>query len=458
MNTVQRIGFIAGLIVLLLGFIAPFPQIPPSIQHTLGIAFFAICFWTCEPVPIQLSSLFLLVLYPLTGLLTFEQSFAPFAGKTVWLIFTGMAISMTIDQSGVGTLLANFLKRFLSRSPSLLIVQLHCVGLATAFVVPSGVVRVLLLFPIGLALCSALRFPYDNKVNTVVLLSLVSSTVFGGFGILTGAVPNMIVAGQFQEWGKESIFWSTWLVWMFPLVGIGRSMLSAFLIWVFWGRKIAPLTPNSSQETHFTFTPAQKKTLGVLTLGVVGWATDTVHQIPPVFIALVIVLILSIPSWGTLNVKDLKKLDFSFLFYIAALFSLGNALNESGFNGLFIAASAKWVDLSMWELPQRYFALTLLTVPLDFVMDIAAVAAVVTHPFLQLATEYDLQALPATMSIGMATTLVFLPYQAAPLMVAYSYKKFALSHLILLQFTLSGLSLLFLYPLNLIYWSLIGFL
>ena len=32
-------------------------------------------------------------------------------------------------------------------------------------------------FPIGLALCSALRFPNDNRVNTVVLLSLVSSTV-----------------------------------------------------------------------------------------------------------------------------------------------------------------------------------------------------------------------------------------------------------------------------------------
>ena len=162
----------------------------------------------------------------------------------------------------------------------------------------------------------------------------------------------------------------------------------------------------------------------MLTLGVVGWATDTVHHIPPVFIALVIVLILSIPSWGTLNVKDLKKLDFSFLFYIAALFSLGNALNEAGFNDLFIATAARWIDLSMWELPHRYFALTLLTVPLDFVMDIAAVAAVVTHPFLQLATEYDLQALPAAMSIGMATTLVFFPIKLLPLWLPIPIKNF----------------------------------
>lgn len=458
MNTVQRIGALTGLVCLVAGLIAPLPQIAPTIQLTLGIALFALCFWTFEPVPIQLSSLFLLVLYPLTDLLTFEESFAPFAGKTIWLIFTGMAISMTLEQTGVGTLLANIMKRVLSRHPALLIAQLHFIGLATAFIVPSGVVRVLLLFPIGLALCTSLKCTNDQKATTVVLLSLVSSTVFGGFGILTGAVPNMILAGQLHEWGNESIFWSTWFVWMFPLVGIGRSILSAFLIWIFWGRTIAPFRPIPQKETEFTFTTAQKKTLGVLTFGVIGWATDTVHQIPPVYVALAVVLILLIPHWGTLNVKDLKKLDFTFLFYIAALFSLGTALSGSGFNDAFINNAVEWAHLSRWDLPQRYFALTLLTVPLDFVMDIAAVAAVVTHPFLQLAAEHELGILPAAMSIGMATTLVFLPYQAAPLMVAYSYRKFALSHLVLLQFSLSLLSLIFLYPLNLVYWSWAGFL
>ena len=458
MNTVQRIGALTGLVCLVAGLIAPLPQIAPTIQLTLGIALFALCFWTFEPVPIQLSSLFLLVLYPLTDLLTFEESFAPFAGKTIWLIFTGMAISMTLEQTGVGTLLANIMKRVLSRHPALLIAQLHFIGLATAFIVPSGVVRVLLLFPIGLALCTSLKCTNDQKATTVVLLSLVSSTVFGGFGILTGAVPNMILAGQLHEWGNESIFWSTWFVWMFPLVGIGRSILSAFLIWIFWGRTIAPFRPIPQKETEFTFTTPQKKTLGVLTFGVIGWATDTVHQIPPVYVALAVVLILLIPHWGTLNVKDLKKLDFTFLFYIAALFSLGTALSGSGFNDAFINNAVEWAHLSRWDLPQRYFALTLLTVPLDFVMDIAAVAAVVTHPFLQLAAEHELGILPAAMSIGMATTLVFLPYQAAPLMVAYSYRKFALSHLVLLQFSLSLLSLIFLYPLNLVYWSWAGFL
>ena len=456
MNTVQRIGALTGLVCLVAGLIAPLSQIAPTIQLTLGIALFALCFWTFEPVPIQLSSLFLLVLYPLTDLLTFEESFAPFAGKTIWLIFTGMAISMTLEQTGVGTLLANIMKRVLSRHPALLIAQLHFIGLATAFIVPSGVVRVLLLFPIGLALCTSLKCTNDQKATTVVLLSLVSSTVFGGFGILTGAVPNMILAGQLHEWGNESIFWSTWFVWMFPLVGIGRSILSAFLIWIFWGRTIAPFRPIPQKETEFTFTTAQKKTLGVLTFGVIGWATDTVHQIPPVYVALAVVLILLIPHWGTLNVKDLKKLDFTFLFYIAALFSLGTALSGSGFNDAFINNAVEWAHLSRWDLPQRYFALTLLTVPLDFVMDIAAVAAVVTHPFLQLAAEHELGILPAAMSIGMATTLVFLPYQAAPLMVAYSYRKFALSHLVLLQFSLSLLSLIFL--LNLVYWSWAGFL
>ena len=60
------------------------------------------------------------------------------------------------------------------------------------------------------------------------------------------------------------------------------------------------------------------------------------------------------------------------------------------------------------------------------------------------------------MSVGMATTLVFLPYQAAPFMVAYSYRRFSLSRLIATILAISLLSLLLLCPLNIAYWHWLG--
>ena len=97
-----------------------------------------------------------------------------------------------------------------------------------------------------------------------------------------------------------------------------------------------------------------------------------------------------------------------------------------------------------------------MAVPLDFLMDIAAVAAVLTPPTLVLAASHGIAPLAAAMSIGMATTLIFLPYQAAPCMVAYSYRRFSLVELALTQFLISTISLLALYPLNILYWHFLN--
>lgn len=456
MNWQQQVGLCLGLGGLALGFASPLSTLSPQIQAALGMALFALAFWTFEPVPIEYTSLLLLVIFPLGGLLSFEQSFAPFAGKTIWLIFAGMALSMALGETGIGDLVASALKKHLSHRPAALIAQLHAVGLLAAFLVPSGVVRVLLLMPIGISICAMFRSDDAQRLQTTVLISLVSSTIFGGFGLLTGAVPNLVIAGQVEHMGGQPIFWSTWFLWMFPLVGLARCLLSAAVIWLFFARRMASLSPVVARSAPLATTPAQRKTLAILSLGVCLWATDALHQVPPVFVALFLVLLLVLPQWGPLPSASLGRLNFPFLFYIAALFSLGTALDSSGFNQVFIHYGTQWIELDTWDLPQRYYALTLLSVPLDFAMDIAAVAAVLTQPFIELASSHGMDPMGAAMAIGMATTLVFLPYQAAPFMVAYSFKRFSLLQLVLTQCAVSTLSLLLIYPLNPLLWHFFG--
>jgi len=401
--------------------------------------------------------MFLLLLFPLSGLLTFEQSFAPFAGKAIWLIFSGMVISHALSETGLGKLTADYILPLLSRSPFLLTLQLHLLALGCAFLVPSGVVRVLLLMPIGLSLIEKLHCDTPDILNSTILLSLVCGTIFGGFGILTGAVPNLVVAGQLEQTGAATIYWSTWFTWMFPIVGLGRTLLSTLIIWSLFSRKLGVLKHhNTTSSVLPTTNETQRITLFILVAGVIFWATDAIHQIAPVYVGLSLVLLLLSPWKGPLQLVSIRQLNFPFLFYIAALFSLGTALDTSGFNQLFVNHATNLVDLSQLSFLEQHFALTLLAVPLDFLMDIAAVAAVLTTPAISLATSHGMSPLAAAMSIGMATTLVFLPYQAAPFMVAYSYRRFSLVQLALTQFLISTVSLLVFYPLNVLYWHLIG--
>ncbi len=258
--------------------------------------------------------------------------------------------------------------------------------------------------------------------------------------------------------GYGTLYWSTWLVWMFPCVGLARCTLSALIIWYFFARNLGPLQRSSVNSTSAPFGTEQWKVIAILCLGICLWATDAVHLIPPTHIALLLVLLLLAPTWGALSLPQLRGLNFSFLFYIAALFSLGTALEQSGFNQYAMGYISTWIDLHGWSMPLRYWGLTILAVPLDFAMDIAAVAAVVTSPLIELAHAHGMATLPSAMSIALATSLVFLPYQAAPFMIAYSFREFPLSHLVLVQVILSTLSLIILYPLTIAYWNTMGLL
>ena len=171
-------GLLLGIAALLLGFAAPLTALPSPVQNALGIALFALLFWTTEPIPIALSSVGVLALIPAVGLLSFEQSLAPFASKTVWLVLAGMALSLGVAKTGLGDALASWLQSRLSQRPFLLLCQLHLIGLVTAFLIPSGVIRVLFLMPIGIALVERLHIRPSPHLKAAVLLSLLCSTYF----------------------------------------------------------------------------------------------------------------------------------------------------------------------------------------------------------------------------------------------------------------------------------------
>lgn len=130
LSAARRAGTLLGLAGLAGGWAAGMPA--------LGLALLAICWWTAEPVPVDYSSLLILVLIPAFGLLTLPQTLAPFAGSAVWLIFAGMVLSLGITATGLEAHLAGLALRRLGRSPGLLLLQLHLLGLAAAFLVPSG--------------------------------------------------------------------------------------------------------------------------------------------------------------------------------------------------------------------------------------------------------------------------------------------------------------------------------
>ncbi|MFC1525359.1 SLC13 family permease [Candidatus Latescibacterota bacterium] len=458
----SRGAAIAALLCLAVGLVAPFSGVPAAGQRALGIALFAIICWTAQPVPLELSSLVALLLLPAAGLLTLRQSLDAFAGPTVWLVFAGMVLSHAVSRAQLGRAAVARLMRHLTGGRFRLLASLHLLGLASSLIIPSAVVRVLLLLPLGEAVIERLVGGRDPTTRTAVLLSLVCSTYYGGCGVLTGTVPNLVVVGQLEAVSGEVMYWSEWLVWMFPIIGLARTGLSLAVIWALYGRHLPPQGPTMSPPRAEPLGGDQTRVLVILGLGVALWSTDAAHHLAPVYVGLLLVVLCILPRWGPLSLAQLRQVNFPFFFYLAALFAIGDALEAAGVSQKVLSTAWSWATGTAWfsagegSWLARHLAVTALVVPLDFLMDIAAAAAVATPTMLELAGSQGMSPMGTAMCVAMATTLVFLPYQSAPFMVALREGQLRLGQLVICMLIISALSLIVLCPLNIVFWRYLG--
>ena len=450
------VGVLAALL-LAAGFLAPLDLLPAAQQRALGIALFSLLLWTAQPVAIAWTSLAVLLLLPTSGLLDFGQTFAPFSGSTIWLVFSGMVLSLMVSESGLGDRLARASLPLLAGGRLRLLLGLHVLGLIAAFLVPSGVVRVLLLMPVAVALIRALDpEAEDPALPPAVTLSIVHGTYYGGAGILTGTVPNIIVAGQLEAVTGRVVYWGEWLLWMFPVIGALRTLLCAAVIWVLWGRRLRPLPQRYPAAAEEGSGPQQARALALMLLGVALWASDVLHGFPPVFVGLGLVLLAVTPGLGLLAPERLRQVDFPFFFYLVALFGIGAVLDGTGFSGRLLFGVTAFLGEAAGGWLDPHLMLTAAAVPLDFLMDIAAVGAVATPGLLKAGSAAGLGPLASALSVAMATTVAFLPYQSAPFMVTLSYGTLTPRQLATSMFIISLLSLLLLSPLNVLYWHWAG--
>tara|TARA_B100001250_G_scaffold24796_1_gene20586 strand:- start:7408 stop:8790 length:1383 start_codon:yes stop_codon:yes gene_type:complete len=447
--------FILGFSFLIIGLTAPFPLIPIKLQQICGLLSFAIIFWLFQPIKIEKTSILLIVAFINTELLKVKDIFLTFSSDAPWLIVAGMAISLSMIELNIANLIALNIGKFLSKSLSGLVIQMHLLGLFTALIVPSGVVRVIILIPLGKAIAVQYCKNQQFELQNIILLSLTLSTVLGGFGILTGAVPNMIAAGLYTVETNISVSWSNWLLWMFPSAGLVRIVISAIIISIIYSGKFKLLTKNNNFENK-RFDRNQILFFGIIAGFVVGLITDSVHNFSPLQICIFTIIIIFSRPIGPLPIKAIRKVQFSFLFYVVALFSLGHAVETSGLIYYYKTFIIDFFDISRASLPLRYVFTASSPILLSIFLDVAAVAAILVPIYVESALSFGLDAFPAMMSICLGTSIVFLPYQAAPLMLAYSSGDLSKRIFLKVLFVVAILSIGVVYPLTVYLWSYLG--
>ena len=228
----KNIGLISGPLsfLLILFFFQP-NGLDPEAKAILASTVWIAIWWITEAIPIAVTALLPIILFPLTGGLSLTETTASFGHKYVFLYIGGFIIAIAIQKWNlhkrialniinlIGTNIVNIILGFM---------------LATAFMSMwiSNTATSVMMLPIALAIVAQLRDnPETNEDENLnfgkaLMLAIAYSASIGGVATLIGTPPNLVLAGVVEETFGYEITFAKWFQFGFPI-----SMFLLFICW-----------------------------------------------------------------------------------------------------------------------------------------------------------------------------------------------------------------------------------
>lgn len=154
--------------------------------------------------------------------------------------------------------------------------------------------------------------------------------------------------------------------------------------------------------------------LGFLFVGVVIWATDSVHGLHPMYGALIVTVLALLPGLGVVDVDAVGDADFSVVFFLGAIFAVAEGLQRTGFTTL-TAERVLAVVPDGASLAVVLAAVAVVSLLLSFVMEGMAVASVLTPILVPFAQNAGVPVVPVAMIESVALVSYVFPYQSSVL-------------------------------------------
>ena len=389
---IRKRGFWIGIVLFFLVQIVDAPEgLSTQAWTVAAIALLMVTWWATEAIPIPVTALLPLALFPILGVTSIETAALPYANKNIYLFLGGFLIALSIERSGLHKRLALIMiGRLGSDGPKLIGGFMLVSALISMWVMNTS--TTLMLLPIGLAICSVVAKTVPNitekdksNFDKALLLSIAYAATIGGMSTLVGTAPNIVFSSFMQEVYGLEISMMDWMK-----LGVPVAVCMLIFAWLILTRVVYPINFSSSDETRATLSkmlsdmgPISKDELrvGIVFFIAAGlWmfrslVDNYIIGLTDAGIAIIVAISLFIiPSSGRngelLSWEQSSKLPWGLLLLFGGGLSLGVQINNTGL-GL-------WIGESL---------LGLQTVPLIFlVMAVAALIIFLTEVTSNVAT------------------------------------------------------------------------
>jgi di/tricarboxylate transporter len=444
-------------IVIALGALMAMPWVPegltPADWRAVVVALAAIAFWALAILPEDLVGLTFFAVAMVLAVAPAEVTFAGFQSPAVWLVFGGLVLGVAVTTTGLDRVIAQRFRPLYRTSYGRCVAVTVALAIALAFLVPSTMTRVLLLIPIMKALAEDLGYAEGTSAHTGLMLAAIIGTHFPAVTILPATVPTVALVGAADSLFGAHLTYASFLLVHGPVLGLGKAVLLVLVVTrLFPGRP-----PGAVPPVEVADDPRRGRLRWLVVAALALWATDALHGIAAAWIALAVGVVCLLPRIGVLVPADLQtKVNLRPVFYVAAILSVGAVLDHTGIGGDVVATLAA----GGWLQPGRDLVNTvvlaaagLTTAALATMPGIAAILVPVAGDISQV-TGLSLDTILRALVLGYSTA--FLPYQVPPVLVGLGVAGIGIAVASRAMIILAGLSILFLWPLSLLWWALIG--
>lgn len=237
--TKQKIGLVLGPIMFLIIILFFHPEgLTEPANAILASTTWVAIWWITEALPIAVTALMPIVLFPLSGGLSLSETTSSYGHKYIFLFIGGFILAIAIEKWKLHKRIALTIIKLVGTNVVNIILGFM---IATAFLSMwiSNTATTMLMVPILMSII--LKLEEINAGNgiksfsTGLLLAVAYSASIGGISTLVGTPPNLSFARIFAIYFPDApeISFASWFFYAFPIVVILLTITFGYLYMVF---------------------------------------------------------------------------------------------------------------------------------------------------------------------------------------------------------------------------------
>ncbi|TNE64227.1 MAG: DASS family sodium-coupled anion symporter [Bacteroidetes bacterium] len=348
----KRTGLLLGptLFALVLLYFHP-EGLSDEANAVLASTLWVATWWITDCIPLAATSILPIILFPLTGGMSVEDTTSAFGHRYIFLYIGGFILAIAIERWNLHKRISLMVIHLIGTNLKMIILGFM---VATAFLSMwiSNTATAVMMLPIGMAIVSQLK---DNPktredenliFGKALMLSIAYSATIGGIATLIGTPPNLVLAAMVQELYGVEITFSRWIIFGLPI-----SVVLLFLCWKYlteYAFKFKQTNfPDGKEEIKRQLNALgsisfeEKLVLGVFFLTAVAWISRSflnrfIPALDDTVIAVVAaILVFTLPASGKtrralVTWDEAVKLPWGILLLFGGGLALADGFKSSG--------------------------------------------------------------------------------------------------------------------------------